>query len=129
MYCPDTNILISFFRGDQETVNRMNLIEQQTISTSPIILAELYKGAYAASRQVEALTEIEEFLVRAEVLEFDEHAARIFGQRYNELKKLGKQTQELDLMIASICIAHNAKLITRNGKDFKNIRGLQFEQW
>ena len=59
------------------------------------------------------------------VLEFNELSCKLFGQRYAELAKIGKQTQEFDLMIASNAMAHNAALVTMNEKDFANIRGLR----
>ncbi|MBW3597524.1 MAG: type II toxin-antitoxin system VapC family toxin [Planctomycetes bacterium] len=35
----------------------------------------------------------------------------------------------MDLKIASICLAHDATLLTRNRKDFENVAGLQIEDW
>lgn len=127
MYCLDTNIIIALFRGDASLKERIAITNE--IRITPLVLAELFKGAYLSKRQVDALAQIEDFVHAFELLEFTEHAARIFGQRYHELQQLGKQTQEIDLLIASICIAHDATLVTRNAKDFEHIRGLKFEQW
>ena len=131
LYCLDTNIIVDFFQNEKAIVQKMSELEQQqvTIVCTPIILCELYKGAYLGSRQKERLDLVEAFLKRARILEFTKYAADIFGQRYAELKKQGKQTQEFDLMIASICVAHNAILITRNESDFKNIKNLKFQVW
>jgi tRNA(fMet)-specific endonuclease VapC len=34
-----------------------------------------------------------------------------------------------DLRIAAICFAHNAKLVTRNARDYVQVPGLTFEVW
>jgi tRNA(fMet)-specific endonuclease VapC len=42
-----------------------------------------------------------------------------------KLKKIGRG----DLLIASICLANRATLVTRNLKDFQKVPGLQVENW
>lgn len=131
LYCLDTNIIVDFFRKDNATLEKMKDIEEKqiTISSNPIVLCELFRGVHLAQEQKNALELLENFLKSIAILEFTEEGARIYGKLYAELKKAGKQTQEFDLMIASICIAHNAILVTRNHKDFRNIKELKFIVW
>lgn len=131
LYCLDTNIIVDFFQNEKSILQKMQELEQQQVSfaITPVILCEMYKGAYLGSRQKERVELIEALLKTTKILEFTKQASDIFGQKYAELQKLGKQTQEFDLMIASICIAHNAILITRNKKDFSNIKELKFVVW
>lgn len=124
-YCLDTNIIIDIFHGDAELKAKIDKLEDVTICVTPINLAELFKGAYCAQKKNEALELVEDFASNAKLLAFDETSCRIFGQKYAELASQGKQTQEPDLMIASITIANNITLITRNKKDFVNISGLK----
>jgi tRNA(fMet)-specific endonuclease VapC len=42
-----------------------------------------------------------------------------------KLKKIGRP----DLLIACVALAHRAKLVTRNLKDFRQVPGLQIENW
>jgi predicted nucleic acid-binding protein len=42
---------------------------------------------------------------------------------------MGKQTQEFDLMIASIAKENNLIVITRNKKHFEDIPDLKVEEW
>jgi tRNA(fMet)-specific endonuclease VapC len=129
LHCLDTSVIIDILRGDESLKSKIASVAPEHLCITPLILAELFKGVYLAQRQAEALRLVEEFVHSTEILEFNEHACRIFGQRYGELVKQGKQPPEMDLMIASVVIAHNAVLITRNPKDFTNIKGLKVLVW
>ena len=59
------------------------------------------------------------------LLEFDEAAISIAS----ELRKAKVRIGTLDLRIASIAIANNALLITRNFKDFEHVPHLRIEDW
>jgi tRNA(fMet)-specific endonuclease VapC len=61
------------------------------------------------------------------IVPFDDAAAAQFD-RLRENKKL-KKIGRADLLIASIALAHRAKLVTRNTKDFRQVPGLQVENW
>lgn len=128
-HCLDTNIIIDILRGDSALRSKIISLNPEHVCITPIELAELFKGAFLASRQQEVLALVEEFAHNVELIDFSEDACRIFGQRYAELAKQGKQTQERDLMIASIALSHNTALVTRNVKDFANIRGLKIIEW
>ena len=131
LYCLDTNIVIDLFRNDPSVKRKLEEIEQQQvhISISPIVLCELWQGVYLAPKQRNPTELIKAFLEDVEIIDFTKDAAEIYGKQYAQLKIAGKQTQEFDLMIASICIAHNAILITRNHKDFANIKDLKMVAW
>jgi tRNA(fMet)-specific endonuclease VapC len=59
------------------------------------------------------------------VLSLDEESTAIFAR----LRSQGVRIGTMDLRIASICIAKNAALLTRNLVDFKLVPGLRFENW
>jgi tRNA(fMet)-specific endonuclease VapC len=59
------------------------------------------------------------------ILPFDKEAAVWFSQLRREFPRSGT----MDLKIASICLAHNATLLSRNLKDFARIPGLLVENW
>lgn len=62
-----------------------------------------------------------------EIVPFDEAAATEFDRlrQTKGLKKIGRG----DLLIASIALANKATLVTRNLKDFRQVVGLQVENW
>ena len=69
-------------------------------------------------RQVEAFAEWI-------LLPWDSDSARLFLN----LRRQGVRIGSLDLKIASIAIAHDATLLTRNSTDFAQVPGLRFEDW
>ena len=131
LYCLDTSIVIDIFYGDRSLLSKLEALKNQNVvfCIASISLAELYKGAYLAQKQKEALKLVEEFSQNIEFLDLTKDACKLFGQKYLELKKQGKQTQEADLMIGCIALANNATFATRNLKDFSNIKGLKVMQW
>ncbi len=131
LYCLDTNIIIDLFRNDLGVKKKIEELEQQqvTLCLTPIILCELWQRAYLAPQQKNPKELLITFVETITTLDFTEESCRLFGEIYAALKKQGKQTQEPDLMIASICIAHNAVLVTKNNKDFANIKDLKFVVW
>jgi tRNA(fMet)-specific endonuclease VapC len=65
-----------------------------------------------------------DFAARA-MLDFDATSAN----EVTRLKKLKVRIGTMDLKIAAIVLAHNAKLITRNLIDFRKVPGLVAEDW
>ena len=59
------------------------------------------------------------------VLPWDDDAADLFDSLKSLRQKVGTQ----DLKIASICLAHDATLLTRNLADFESVPGLRVEDW
>ena len=67
-----------------------------------------------------------------EIIPFDQHATTIYSDLYPKLESIGKLPPEFDLQIASIAIANNMILVTRNTKDFAQIASvsnLMLENW
>ena len=66
-----------------------------------------------------------ESLARWPVLPLDEESAVMFEALQRKRIRVGSN----DLKIASITLAHEATLLTRNSVDFGKIPGLTFENW
>jgi tRNA(fMet)-specific endonuclease VapC len=47
----------------------------------------------------------------------------------SELKERGELIGDIDTLVASIALANNEKLITRNIKHYNRIRELEIESW
>jgi len=59
------------------------------------------------------------------ILGFHEEDSRTFVK----LRKLLPRSGTMDLKIASICLEHDALLLTRNLRDFHQVPGLRLENW
>jgi len=47
----------------------------------------------------------------------------------SELKERGELIGDIDTLVASIALANNEKLITRNIKHYNRLRELEIESW
>jgi len=50
-------------------------------------------------------------------------------QKYQEWRSQKLRVGTHDLRVAAICVAHSAKLIFRNRRDFEQVPGLVVEFW
>lgn len=129
MHCLDSDAVIAHFRGDASIKVVLSSLSAEELFVTPVVLCELYRGAYLSADMEKNKTLIEKLLERVNILNFDLPSCEIFGRMYKILKESGKLTQDSDLMTASICISNNATLITRNKRHFENIKGLKIEEW
>lgn len=127
MQCLDTNIVVDFFRGDARVNSWMESMAAQGefFSVTMLTVCELYKGVFLSAHRDEHKRQLESFLRTVQVLDLTVKASEVYGQIYEKLKSAGKPTQDFDLLIAAIVIAHNRTFITKDIKDFRNIPGIK----
>jgi len=129
MYCLDTNIIVNYLRGDKETISKVNEISDNSeIFITPLTLCELFRGAYLSSDSEIKIKQIKEFTDSFILLEFNEKVCIEYGKEYSKLCKLGKLTENIDLIIACFTKVNNLILVTRNKKHFENI-DIKIEVW
>lgn len=119
----DTSVIIAL-----EQIAPEQLPEEPAISA--ITLAELAAGPHATddederARRQDRLQRVESLM---EPLPFDAAAARAYGRVYAATRSLGRKprgARAIDLLIASVALAHGLPLFTRNPDDFDHLRGL-----
>jgi tRNA(fMet)-specific endonuclease VapC len=71
------------------------------------------------------LDEILQGFAFAPVLKFDQSAA----EYVRNFRSKGIRIGTMDLRIASICLANNLTLLTRNRRDFEKVKPLRIEDW
>ena len=78
-------------------------------------------------KAAERFREAEEMLSGFLVVGVNEDAIKHFGRlkKQKNLKKMGRP----DMLIACIALAHDALLVTRNTKDYKDVTGLRLANW
>ena len=130
MYCLDTDVIVEYLRGNPKIVERLSSIYEKggKLHTTFINLCELYKGIYTSHHKEKEEVDINVLLYTVKLLEMNQQSCIFFGKEWNRLQKSGKQTQILDLMIASVSIANNLTFMTRNKKHYENIKGLNIQE-
>jgi tRNA(fMet)-specific endonuclease VapC len=123
----DTNIAIALRDNDMETRERIRALGRFPV-ISMITRIELENGVNVEPIAVNARRRLLERLLEALNVEMfttaDIHA---YGHIVYNLGHDRKRT--LDRLIAAQAISRGARLITRNGKDFRRIDGLKLEEW
>lgn len=124
----DTNIVIALFNGNQLVATKLaeNLPE---VAISSLVVGELLYGARASQKVQPNLTILYQFLQTVQIAPYDFQCAEMYSQIRVLLRKKGRPTGETDLLIASVALANQAKLITHNLKHFENIDNLVLEDW
>ena len=130
-YLPDTNILISAWRGTSNSVlNRMAGLAPQRLHLSSLVWAELLTGvekqtATAPKRRV-ALQELTNGMT---ALPFDELAASSYAKIRTHLENKGLAIGPMDLLIAAQALSRGLVLVTDNLREFRRVPDLVCENW
>ncbi len=137
LYLLDTNIISELTKEVQNQNVVKKIFETQKISAlSSVTWAEALYGIkrLADGKRKDNLSDFYINTVQSmyEFLDFDIHAASIYSDIKSRLEEVGKIPAELDLQIASVAIANNLILVTRNVQDFIAIQensALMLENW
>jgi tRNA(fMet)-specific endonuclease VapC len=138
MFVLDTDILTLLFAGNPRVLSRRDTVPTADVATTVVSRIQSLQGRF----QFVLKAATGEDLLRAQslldgtirslalvetVLIIDAAAAAEFDRlRENRrLRKIGRA----DLLIASITLANRATLVTRNLRDFRQVPGLQVENW
>ena len=107
----DTNILIDVLSGDEKLEQSLEKMNEK-IATTVVTRYELQKGSGEADGM--------SLIGSLEVYGLEDRSADRAAAIYKQLEKKGKLVNEFDILIASIAIAHDELLVTRDN-DFKEI--------
>jgi tRNA(fMet)-specific endonuclease VapC len=108
-------------------LNRLSTVD--TVAVTSITVAELSHGAHRSAQPERNLLAIEILLSSFFVLPFDEPSARVFGLIKADLQRSSLLIEDLDLQIASVCLRHQATLVTHNTRHYQRVPQLVFEDW
>ncbi len=134
----DTDHLTEYQRGTSAEACRLKeRLDRATepYATTIVTVEEIMRGWMAAihriqdpHRQINAYAKLQQlfrFFATWNVLEWNETAA----DEYDSLKRAKVRVGTMDLKIASITLASDATLLTRNRNDFSRVPGLRVEDW
>jgi tRNA(fMet)-specific endonuclease VapC len=131
MVCLDTTFVIDFLRGAkdiQAIKENLDKTNESITITAPTVI-EITRGLYLNNVRPDERQKVEDMFSSLIILDLDNKSAMLAGKIEAELIRAGKQIDLEDIMIASIAITNNQKLITRNTRHFKRIKGLQIESY
>ena len=134
LYILDTDHL-SLYGRNHPTIIAKLLSNQVQLTTTAINVEEQLRGRLAQvaeakntnnlSNAYQRLTETVLLLSEFNTLQYDTTSSEIYQKFKIQRIRVGTQ----DLRIASIAIANNGILLTRNRQDFEKIPGLIMQDW
>lgn len=129
-YILDTNTCIYFLnRSSERIISKMKGLSPSDIKLSTITVAELFFGAEKSRARKQNWAIVENFISNFELLPFDGTCCRNYAKIRTSLEKSGSPIGPMDLLIASITLAHSLILVTNNVKEFRRVKGLSVENW
>ncbi len=126
----DTNTCIYFLnRASEKVVQQFKELSPSQIKLPSITVAELYYGAEKSNFKAKNREKVKRFVSTFEIVSFDEKACTAYAKIRHSLERSGTPVGPMDLLIASIGLAHNFTVVTNNIKEFKRVKGLKLQNW
>ena len=126
----DTNTCIYFLnRASEKVVQQFKELSPSQIKLPSITVAELYYGAEKSKFKAKNREKVKRFVSTFEIVSFDEKACTAYAKIRHSLERSGTPVGPMDLLIASIGLAHNFTVVTNNIKEFKRVKGLKLQNW
>lgn len=134
----DTDVLTDIAKRVPQVLTRAAAVPPDQRFVPVVVAEEVLRGQLASVRAAQSgggrvtlerayayLEETLRALKDAQLLSYTNTADALFIAWRAAKLKVGVQ----DLRIAAICLAHGAKLITRNARDYAQVPGLNLEVW
>lgn len=125
----DTNIWIAFLKRDRTILAHLREAPPEEVRLCSVVRAELLYGARKSQRVHENLRTLETLFSLYESLPFDDLAAHQYGVLRAQLEREGQLIGGNDLLIASIALASDLTIVSRNEREFRRVPGLRVERW
>ena len=119
----DTDVMIEFFKGNDEVIKNFKVIGQDFIRISIITAAELIFGAL----NKKDLQNINNCIHQIKQFEIEGNINKCFLKLMNTYA-LSHKLNIPDAIIASTALEHDIELYTNNIKDFKFIEGIKLHK-
>jgi tRNA(fMet)-specific endonuclease VapC len=127
----DSNTISYYFRGDPAVVPRLQALRPAELGVPAIVEYELRYGLLRLPSEaaVPRLAALAQLLAPMQILPFDSECAAFAARLRVELESSGTPIGPHDTLIAATALRHQATLVTRNGREFSRVPGLQWVNW
>jgi tRNA(fMet)-specific endonuclease VapC len=125
----DTHIASAAIRGHTAIDERLRALPAGAWCISAVTRAELRFGIERRPRAAQLAQLVHAFLLVAPSVAWDSGAADAHGRLRAQLEASGKRIGDFDEMIAAHALTLGAVLVTDNTRHFRQVRGLELENW
>ena len=130
VYLVDTNTCVEYLRLRNSAVGaRFAVTPPGNIRLCSVVKADIYHGAHRSQQVQQCLVKVENFLRPFLSIPFEDDAAREYGRLRADLERRGLVIGPHDLQIAAIALVHGLTLVTHNTREFRDVTGLNLEDW
>ena len=129
-YMLDTNVCIDYLKGNSINIrDRIISAPKDSLCISAITFSELMFGVANSSNREKNLVALNFFLLKIDIVPYDDQAAAAYGEIRTQLKQEGNLIGGMDMLIAAHARASDSVLVTHNTREFNRVQGLRIEDW
>lgn len=129
LYLLDTNIVIAALKQNPLVERQLQVISEDSLRLSTIVLGELYFGAEKSQFVERNRTKVDALVRRFIQVGVDQTTADFYGSVRAALEKQGTPIGANDLWIAAQALSIDAILVTDNQREFGRVAGIKLENW
>lgn len=129
MYVLDSNIVIYYFRDRGRVVSNFLRASSSTLLLPSVVLYELQTGIKKAGSPRRRVAELNNFLDKVRVIDFDCDAADAASAVRTLLEARGTPIGPIDTLVAGVALSRDATLVTHNVREFARIPDLKIVDW
>lgn len=128
-YLIDTNILIYRLKNMGNVNGNFLKNKNESMSISVVSYGELVYGAEKSKSVEKNLKTVNEIKSIFPLVDITSDIMDSFGKIKAFVQKIGKPSDDMDLLIAATAITNEMMLVTHNIKHFENIPNLKLVDW
>jgi tRNA(fMet)-specific endonuclease VapC len=128
LYLLDTNTVSHLIKRHPQVTQRLLAVPMHKICISAITAGELAFGLAKRPQALALKAAVDEFLLRVEVLPWDEAVSQTYGTLRAQLQSQGKPLAALDMQIAAHALHLKATLVSSD-RAFAQVTDLLMEDW
>lgn len=102
----------------------LQTLTDEELAISIHVSCELHAGAELSNAPAEEHVRVDVLCAALRIVPTDERFPLEYGRLFGELRRRGESISAMDLLIAAAARVEDARLVTRNVRDFERVPGL-----